>query len=170
MRPLRPACVGLVLVLALLAGCAEPDDGYTGSVKSGVRVIHVHVGWNDERNGQYMQPAEILVRQGEKVRFVVTNDDDPGTDYNGDKPGMDHFHDVSLLDYDGTGDGRAEDIRHQAPPGETVRTSLDGKDHFIATTPGTFNLICEVRTVPPHAVLGMRASFVVEPREEAGNG
>ena len=147
----------------LLAGCSEGDgDGLTGSVgPDGVREVEIHIGWSDDHASQYMRPAEIHVQRGEKVRFVVFNDDDPATDYNGAKSGRDNFHDVALLDYDGDGDGIPEDIEHEVPAGRSARTDLKGKDYFVATTPGTFSVICEVRTTPTHAALGMRASFIV---------
>jgi hypothetical protein len=96
------------------------------------------------------------------VRFVVTNDDDPGTDYNGAKSGKDNFHDVALLDYDGDGDGIEEDIEHEVPAGMTETTHFKGYDFFTASEAGTFRIICEVRTVPSHDALGMHASFIVE--------
>lgn len=150
---------------ALLSGCSAPDDGFTGSVGSdGVRTIKIHIGWNADHTSQYMRPSEIHVQQGDKVRFIVYNDDDPDVDYNGGKSGRDNFHDVALLDYDGDGDGIEEDIEHEVPAGKSATTELKGKDYFVAGTAGTFNIICEVRTTPTHAALGMRATFHVEPR------
>jgi uncharacterized cupredoxin-like copper-binding protein len=142
-----------------MSGCS--DDGYSGSVTAGVRVVEIHIGWNDDGASQYMTPSEVRVKQGEKVRFVVTNDDDPAKDYNGGKSGKDNFHDVALLDYDGDGDGVEEDIEHEVPAGATETTSLKGNDYFVAATKGTFRIICEVRTVPSHADLGMHADFIV---------
>jgi len=152
--------LGVLLAAVFLAGCSK-DDGLTGSVKDGIRVVDIHIGWHEDHKSQYMEPREIRVKQGEKVQFRVTNDDDPATDYNGEKSGRDNFHDVALLDYDGDGDGIKEDIEHEAPAGRTTVTELKGKDYFVASTKGTFAIICEVRTVPSHAELGMRASFVV---------
>jgi uncharacterized cupredoxin-like copper-binding protein len=148
MRPF----VFLLLGLAT-AGCAGGN---------GVKQFDIHIGWNDDASGQYMTPSSIHVKEGDRVRFVVTNDDDPEKDYNGDKPGKDNFHDVALLDYDGNGDGVAEDIEHEVPAGKTVPTSFNGQDYFVATTAGTFKIICEVRTTPTHEQLGMRAAFVVD--------
>ena len=153
--------VALYVTLAL-AGCSGNGDGYSGSVRNGIRVIDIHIGWNDDHASQYMQPSEIRVKQGDKVQFRVTNDDDPGTDYNGAKSGRDNFHDVALLDYDGDGDGIKEDIEHEVPAGQTAVTELKGNPYFVATTAGTFNVICEVRTTPTHAALGMRATFIVD--------
>lgn len=146
----------------LVAGCSAKDDGFSGSVSNGIRVVEIHIGWNGDHQSQYMTPGEVRVRQGEKVQFRVVNDDDPATDYNGDKSGRDNFHDVALLDYDGDGDGIKEDIEHEAPAGRTAVTQLKGNPYFVATEVGTFNIICEVRTTPTHAALGMMATFVVE--------
>jgi len=143
----------LLLLAALsLSGCSGG-----GSVKE----IAIHIGWNDDGASQYMRPSSVTVDHNDKVRFVVTNDDDPNKDYNGDKPGRDNFHDVALLDYDGNGDGTKEDIEHEVPAGETVSTQLGGHDYFVASTKGTFRIICEVRTTPTHEQLGMAASFIV---------
>ncbi|HEX2066112.1 MAG TPA: hypothetical protein VHI93_04795 [Candidatus Thermoplasmatota archaeon] len=138
------------LSLVSIAGCTE-----------GVREFHIDIGWNDDGT-QYMRPSEIRVQQGDKVRFVVTNHDDPDRDYNGAKPGTDNFHDVALLDYDGNGDGRKETIEHEVPAGQTERTHYNGQDHFVASEKGTFRIICEVRTSPTHDQLGMHATFIVE--------
>jgi uncharacterized cupredoxin-like copper-binding protein len=159
---MRALALCLVAAVPLVAGCSSQGDGYSGDVKDGIRVIEIRIGWNDDHQSQYMTPGEIRVKQGEKVQLRVTNDDDPNTDYNGAKSGKDNFHDVALLDYDGDGDGIKEDIEHETPAGRTAVTELKGKDYFVATTKGTFTIICEVRTVPSHAALGMRASFVVE--------
>jgi plastocyanin len=134
-----------------LAGCGD----------GGVREVAIHVGWNDDGT-QYMTPGEIRVKHGDKVRFVVTNDDDPQRDYNGAKGGTDNFHDVALVSYDGDGDGVRETIEHEVPAGQTVATSYKGQDWFTASETGTFRIICEVRTQPSHDQLGMHATFVVE--------
>jgi uncharacterized cupredoxin-like copper-binding protein len=149
------AAVCLTLPALLLAGCA--DDKYTGTVKDGVRVVEIHIGWNDDLKSQYMRPDVITVKEGDKVRFVVTNDDDPAKDYNGDKPLKDNFHDVALLDYDG------HDYEHEVPAGTTTTTRTDaGNDYFVASRAGTFRIICEVGTTPSHDALGMHAQFIVE--------
>jgi uncharacterized cupredoxin-like copper-binding protein len=155
------ATLALVAPALLLSGCAE-DDGLTGKVTDGVREVEIHIGWNEDLASQYMTPSTIRVEEGEKVRFVVTNDDDPERDYNGAKSGRDNFHDVALLDYDGDGDGIEEDIEHEVPAGRTETTHLGDNDYFVASTKGTFRIICEVRTVPSHDALGMHAEFIVE--------
>lgn len=160
---MRAPLVALLTALPalLLAGCSD-EDRLTGEVTGGVRVVEIHVGWSDDHQSQYMHPDTIRVREGDKVRFVVTNDDDPDVDYNGAKSGRDNFHDLALLDYDGDGDGIDEDIEHEVPAGQTVATELNGKAYFIAAEMGTFRIICEVRTVPSHDALGMHAEFIVE--------
>ncbi|MFA5943352.1 MAG: hypothetical protein WC876_02680 [Candidatus Thermoplasmatota archaeon] len=137
----------------LLAGCSAGDD---------IRRIEIHIGWNPDGKSQYMEPSTIRVKQGDKVQFVVTNDDDPNKDYNGAASGKDNFHDVALLDYDGDGDGVTEDIEHEVPAGATETTHLNGNDYFVASTKGTFRIICEVRTSPSHDALGMHGEFIVE--------
>lgn len=138
------------LVPLTLSGCSGGD---------GVKEFTIHIGWNEDGT-QYMEPSEIRVQQGDKVRFVVVNDDDPDRDYNGAKSGRDNFHDVAL-DYPGA--CSRNPIEHEAPAGlGPAVTECDGKDHFVASVKGTFDIICEVRTVPSHADLGMRATFIVE--------
>jgi plastocyanin len=159
MRRWLPAVLAGLAALAL-SGCT--GDGYAGRVKDGVREVEIHIGWNEDRTRQYLEPKEIKVRHGEKVRFVVVNDDDPDTDYNGAKSGKDNFHDVALLDYDGDGDGIPEDIEHEVPAGRTASTELKGNPWFVATTKGRFTIICEVRTDPTHAALGMNGALIVE--------
>lgn len=162
MRALLVA-MAFVAPAVLLAGCSDKGDGLSGSVADdGVREVEIHIGWSADGASQYMRPSEITVQEGEKVRFVVFNDDDPEADYNGGKSGRDNFHDVALLDYDGDGDGAPEDIEHEVPAGQSASTELKGNDYFIAATKGTFRIICEVRTVPSHDALGMHATFVVE--------
>ena len=135
-----------------LAGCS----GGEGEVKE----FEIHVGWNADGVSQYMEPSEIRVHKGDKVRFVVVNDDDPAKDYNGAKSGKDNFHDVAL-DYPGA--CSRNPIEHEAPAGQPpAATECDGKDYFVADTKGTFEIECEVRTSPTHAQLGMRADFIVE--------
>ena len=152
MRALATALVA-VLPALLLAGCSGGD---------GVKRIEIHIGWNDDGKSQYLEPSVIRVKQGDKVQFVVTNDDDPNKDYNGAGSGKDNFHDVALLDYDGDGDGIEEDIEHEVPAGTTETTHLKGKDYFVASEKGTFRIICEVRTSPTHDALGMHGEFIVE--------
>ncbi len=144
----------------LLPGCAE-DDRYSGSVgPDGVREVRIHVGWNEDHETQYMTPATITVQRGDKVRFVVFNDDDPAVDYDGGSPGFkDSFHDVAL-DYPGA--CKSNPIEHEAPVGARTTTSCNGVDHFVASRAGTFSVVCEVQTQPSHAARGMRATFVVE--------
>lgn len=155
--------MAMVAPAVLLSGCSGDGDKYTGSIgEDGVREVRIHIGWADDGASQYMRPQEVRVQQGEKVRFIVFNDDDPERDYNGDKSGRDNFHDVALLDYDGDGDGVQEDIEHEVPAGRSARTELKGNDYFVATTKGTFRIICEVRTAPSHDALGMHAAFIVE--------
>jgi plastocyanin len=152
-RDVRILLVALAFASVLLSGCGG----------SGVKEFDIHIGWNEDGKSQYMNPSSIRVDQNDKVRFVVYNDDDPDKDYNGDRAGKDNFHDVALLDYDGNGDGTPEDIEHEAVAGRApARTSLDGKDYFVATLVGTFKIICEVRTSPTHEELGMKAAFIVE--------
>jgi uncharacterized cupredoxin-like copper-binding protein len=141
------------MAMAALSGCSS-----TGGA---LREFQIDIGWNPDGRTQFMNPSSIHVDKGDRVRFVVTNHDDPAKDYNGDKPGKDSFHDVALRDYDGDGDGRAEDIEHEVPPGTTNSTWFKNKPYFIATTAGTFEIICEVRTAPTHEQLGMKADFVV---------
>jgi hypothetical protein len=152
MRALALA-MAAVLPAVLMAGCSQGD---------GIRHVEIHIGWNEDGKSQYMEPSTIRVKQGEKVQFMVTNDDDPEKDYNGALSGKDNFHDVALLDYDGDGDGVEEDIEHEVPAGTTEITHLKGKDYFVASEKGTFRIICEVRTVPSHDALGMHAEFIVE--------
>jgi plastocyanin len=148
MRPAPLACLATLPFLAL-AGCTD-----------GVREVPIHIGWNDDGT-QYMTPSEVRVRQGDKVRFVVTNDDDPERDYNGPKPTSDNFHDVAVT-YDGDGDGIRETIEHEVPAGQTVSTHYKGQGYFTASETGTFRIVCEVRTSPTHDELGMHATFIVE--------
>lgn len=150
---MRIVLAGLLLLATLmLAGCG-------GSNK--VREFDIHVGWNPDGASQYMTPAAIRVDQGDKVRFVVINDDDPNKDYNGAKSGRDNFHDVAI-NYPGACDRNP--IEHEAPAGGGRSiTECNGKDYFVANTKGTFSIICEVRTTPQtHAQLGMRADFIVK--------
>lgn len=143
------------LLLAFMSGCSD----------SSVQEITLHVGWNEDGRTQYMRPASVTVHQGDKVRFIVVNDDDPNRDYNG--PGVptnDNFHDVALIDYAGA------TYEHEAPAGEAPsRTCVQDiskpgcvADHFVASEKGTFRLICEVRTSPSHEARGMHATFIVE--------
>jgi hypothetical protein len=155
-----PTAAFLAILPFALAGCTE--GGATGTVEDGVRVIPIHIGWSADGKSQYMEPGTIHVKHNEKVRFEVTNDDDPAKDYNGAGSGRDNFHDVALLDYDGDGDGIKEDIEHEVPAGTTESTSLKGNPYFVASEKGTFRIICEVRTQPTHDALGMHADFIVE--------
>lgn len=151
-----------ILVAAALAGCAGDP----------IREFTVHVGWSEDVKSQYLRPSVIRVGEGDRVRFVVINDDDPQRDYNGENSGRDNFHDVALLDYDGNGDGVEEDIEHEVPAGRTTRTCLpqagpdtkcaEGKDFFRALEKGTFRILCEVRTQPTHEELGMKGTLIVE--------
>ena len=150
----------LALAALSLAGCSG-DDGDCSS-KGGVVECRIHIGWSADLKSQYMTPKEIRVQEGDKVRFVVTNDDDPSKDYNGAKSGRDNFHDVALLDYDTNGDGVKEDIEHEVPAGTTVQTRFHGEDYFVAGSKGSFKIICEVRSNPSHEGLGMWATFIVE--------
>lgn len=159
------------LLLAGLAGCAKKDAG-TGDSADGVREIALHIGWSADGATQYLTPAEVHVPQGAKVRFAITNDDDPARDYNGAAPGTDNFHDVAFT-YAG------QHIEHEVPAGATVRTCLQqvqpcpaGKDHFVASVQGTFKLYCEVggglganpdgTPKTRHEQLGMKGLLVVE--------
>jgi plastocyanin len=152
MRPLR---LGFFLLPALaMAGCSGGD---------GVKEVEIHIGWNADGT-QYMTPSEIRVQQGDKVRFVVVNDDDPNKDYNGAQGGKDNFHDVAL-DYPGA--CSRNPIEHEAPAGQApavTECTVDevSHDYFVAKTRGTFDIVCEVKTVPSHEDLGMRAAFIVE--------
>jgi uncharacterized cupredoxin-like copper-binding protein len=145
----------MVLPALLLSGCS--DDGND----DGVRDFDIHVGWNDDGT-QYMEPSEIKVKQGDKVRFTVINDDDPNRDYNGAQAGNGNFHDVAL-DYPGA--CTRNPIEHEAPAGQppaVTECTVDkvSYDYFVATTKGTFDIECEVQ-IPNHRALGMRADFVV---------
>lgn len=138
----------LVLPALLLAGCSGDEVP--------VVEFEIHIGKvGDDPTKQYMTPRSITVHEGDRVRFVITNDDEAGT--------PDSFHDVALLGYDGDGDGSPDDIEHEVNAGRTVETRFKGKDYFTATTKGTFDLVCEVRYGLPnsHANAGMRADFVV---------
>lgn len=145
----------------LLPGCAERDDGFTGSVgPDGVREVRIHIGWNGDHATQYMAPGVITVHQGDKVRFVVINDDDPAVDYDGGSPGFkDSFHDVAL-DY--LGACESNPIEHEVPVGQSTVTSCRRQDFFVADRAGSFPIVCEVQTQPSHAARGMRATFVVQ--------
>lgn len=150
-RPMRAWLLASLLSPFALAGCADGGDG--------VREFEIHIGWNADGT-QYMEPSEIRVKQGDKVRFIVINDDDPNKDYNGAKSGRDNFHDVAV-EYPGA--CSRNPIEHEAPAGQPPAvTECDGKDYFVAHAKGTFDILCEVRTVPSHEALGMRADFIVE--------
>ena len=152
MRALPLSLLVAVPVVAL-AGCSGEDR---------LRSFEIHIGWNGDGT-QYMTPPEIRVQQGQRVQFVITNDDDPQRDYNGATGGLDNFHDVALLSYDGDGDGRRETIEHEVPAGQTERTHFKGNDWFVASEKGTFRIICEVGSEPrSHGELGMHATFIVE--------
>lgn len=148
----------LVLPSLALSGCSGNDGSHRVDA-GGVKEFTLHVGWNDDLKTQYMTPATITVQQGDKVRFVVVNDDEPGKDYNGEKSGKDNFHDVAL-DYPGACDRNP--IEHEAPAGARTVTECSGKDFFVASVKGNFRIICEVRTQPSHDALGMHATFTVE--------
>lgn len=161
MRLPAAATAALPALLALLlAGCSGDKDTNGAVGPDGVREFAIHIGWNADHQSQYMTPATITVNQGDKVRLVVYNDDKRDIDYNGDKSGKDNFHDVAL-DYPGACDRNP--IEHEAPAeGPVPRTECGENDFFVASTKGTFNIICEVRTNPTHAALGMRANFIVK--------
>lgn len=142
----------LCLLALSLAGCAGGGEV--------VREFGVHIGWSDDGH-QYVRPEEITVRRGDLVRLVVTNDDDPTRDYNGDVPGRDNYHDLVVSGFDADGDGSVDEVRHEAAAGQTVVTSFAGRDHFKATQAGTFAMACEVMTSPSHATLGMAGRLVV---------
>jgi hypothetical protein len=133
------------LLLPLLAGCTGGGE---------VKEFTMHIGKNAD-GSQYLTPKDITVRKDDKVRFVITNDDKAGT--------PDSFHDVALLDYDGTGDGTPDDIEHEVPAGKTVKTEMGDKDYFVATTKGDFRIICEVRRNQPtsHETAGMWGNYKV---------
>jgi plastocyanin len=141
-----------LLPFLLLAGCS----GGGGDAED-VKEFEIHIGKvGDDTSKQYMTPKTITVHQGDKVRFVVTNDDEPQS--------TDSFHDVALLDYDGNGDGVKDDIEHEVLAGQTVETKFKGDSYFTATEKGTFRIICEVRRGQPtsHENAGMWANFIVE--------
>lgn len=151
---MRALLLAALVLPAAFAGCSDGD---------GVREFKIHIGWNADGT-QYMEPETIRVQQGDKVRFVVINDDDPNKDYNGAKSGKDNFHDVAL-DYPGA--CSRNPIEHEAPAGQApavTECTVDGvsRDYFVANVKGTFDIECEVRTVPSHRDLGMRADFIVE--------
>lgn len=160
-----------------LAGCAgdsNPCDGKANLTAGadGVVTVTIHIGWSQDRQSQYMTPDTVCVAKDSKVRFIVHNDDQASVDYPG--PGKNNFHDVALLQYNGV------NYEHEAYAGKPpVTTCADGdgaspvpnckQTYFVASTAGTFRLICEVRigddTGGPghdtHDALGMHATFVV---------
>ncbi len=145
--------MALLLLLGLgLSGCGGstvscPGD-VSGVVTQGVREITIHIGSHDSgHQNQYLDPGQTCANKGEKVRFIVVNDDDI-------------FHDVRV-DYPGYGA-----IEHETGPHVTKRTSLDGgrASSFTVATPGTFEVYCEVggKTNPgSHYALGMKGTFTV---------
>lgn len=152
---MRVLALAALLTPLAVAGCSDGDE---------VREFKIHIGWNADGTTQYMEPSEIRVRQGDKVRFVVINDDDPNTDYNGAGSGKDNFHDVAI-DYPGA--CNRNPIEHEAPAGQppaVTECTFDGvsHDYFVADAKGTFEILCEVKTSPTHAARGMRADFIVE--------
>lgn len=148
------ACGAAIVPLAL-AGCIEGDAGR-------VQEVILHVGWDATRTAQYVLPAHVEVDRGDRVRFIVTNDDDPQRDYSPNKPGNDNYHELVLAGYDGDGDGILDEIRHDVPAGMKVSTTFKGRDYFVASTPGSFRLVCGMMTSPTHDALGMNATFVVK--------
>ncbi|MEK6986439.1 MAG: hypothetical protein AABX89_08705 [Candidatus Thermoplasmatota archaeon] len=174
---MRFALAAACLLALGMPGCASPTpqcpDGLvanTGTKDGDVTVFNIAIGWSADLKTQYMRPGCLVVEQGAKVRFIVTNNDDSGKDYNGASPGKDNFHDVALLDYAG------KDYEHEAYAGRApVTTCADGdasspksdgsacqQSFFVASETGVFRIICEVRTNPTHDALGMHASFVVQ--------
>ncbi len=118
-----------------------------------MREFTIHIGTNPDGT-QYMTPARVEVNQGDRVRFVVVNDD------------ADTFHDIRL-DYNG------KSIEHEAPGGGVTKTSVCAKieggrcvqhdDFFTASVTGTFKMWCEVKTIPQtHEQLGMVGQFIVK--------
>lgn len=153
------ALVALVLMAALLAGCGGPPA---------VKEIEIHIGWNAAHTQQYLEPKQIHVKQGDRVRFVITNDD---------RGGGDTFHDVAFIypAYPGI------TIEHEVPPGRTTKTCLaqsdpdtvcdEDRSYFVASEKGSFKLWCEVghlgqnadgtpKTV--HEQKGMWGTLIVE--------
>ncbi len=160
--------LGLLATMGL-AGCSS------GSGDGSVVEFRIHIGWNPDGKTQYMtSDGEMRVQRGDHVRFIITNDDDPERDYNGATNGMDNFHDVALRNYDYDGNGDLDTLEHEVIAGTTVSTCLvdnnpcpEGKDFFVASTKGTFRLICEVGDPgggkpTRHEGLGMWAPFIVE--------
>ena len=156
---LAPAML-LPLLALVLAGCNTPPA-------DAVREVVVHIGYNTERTQQYVQPKDIQVKQGERIRLVVTNDDRAGA--------PDSFHDIAFR-YANYGL-----IEHEVPAARTTRTCLpqaepdtdcaEGKDFFVASDPGRFKMWCEVRPLgrtnpdgtpqTAHEQMGMWGTLVV---------
>jgi plastocyanin len=153
------ALAALLLLTALLAGCGGPPA---------VKEIQIHIGYTDDRRAQYLEPKEIRVKQGDRVRFVITNDD-VGT--------PDSFHDVAFVypAYPGL------TIEHEVLPGRTTKTCLpqsdpdtacdEDKSYFVASEKGSFKLWCEVGHLGQnadgtpktrHEQMGMWGTLIVE--------
>jgi hypothetical protein len=160
MRPLLLAT--LLVAVPLLTGCTNPPPA------NAVREIPIHIGYSADRTAQYAEPKEVKVRQGERVRFAITNDDANGA--------PDSFHDIAFR-YAGYGM-----IEHEVPAAETTKTCVPqaepetqcatGKDFFTASEKGRFKMWCEVGPLGQtnadgtpktrHEQMGMWATLVVD--------
>lgn len=154
------AVAALLLPIAALAGCASPPA-------ANVREIALHIGYSSDRSRQYAQPPEVQARQGEAIRFVITNDDREGA--------PDSFHDIAFR-Y-----GSYGLLEHEVPAGKTTKTCVPqaepdqacpaGKDSFVASEAGRFKMWCEVGSLGKnnadgtpqtrHEQMGMWATLVV---------
>lgn len=150
----------MLAIPLLVAGCSGDSDD--------IREIEIHIGYSADRTKQYVEPKEIRVDQGDRVRFIITNDDKSGA--------ADAFHDVAFR-YANYGL-----IEHEVPAGTTVTTCLpqampnqdcpEGKDFFVASEKGSFKIWCEVGPLGKtnsdgtpqtrHERMGMWGTLIVE--------
>lgn len=134
-----PACL-LTFAALGLAGCeSESKAGTCADVPADVKTVEIHVGTSADGK-MYLTPSDASAREGEKVRFKVTNDDAAV------------FHDVALKDYAG------ETYEHEVDGGKTVCTYHEGEPYFTATAKGAFAMYCEVAG---HKAAGMSGTFTV---------
>lgn len=159
----------LRLALACLAVSAAFGLAGCNAAPSAVREIEVHIGYSDfdaKPPEQYLEPKEIRVKQGERIRLVVTNDD----------RGKGAFHDLAL-----ELPGYSERIEHEVPMGRTTRTCIpqsdpdtkctEDKSYFVANEKGSFKIWCEVGPMgtnpdgtpkTAHEQQGMWGTLIVE--------
>jgi plastocyanin len=129
----RPLFLVALPLAAVLAGCSSPTS-------EPIREIPIHIGYSADRTQQYVEPKEIAVRQGERVRLVITNDDAAGA--------PDGFHDIAFR-YANYGL-----IEHEVPAAKTTRTCIPDaepettcapdKSYIVASQRGRFKMYCEV--------------------------